>query len=188
MPAEDPTPALSAELEAALVARFGPRLRAHVERRMGARVRRWVEPEDIVQRVLAEVLPGLPRPLDQVEDDEVLRRLQRVANHRITDAARKHAPEAGESAQPTPVDALGQPTPSVGPVTRADQDRWLQELVARLPDGYREVVQRCALEGQTFVEAAADLGLEPDAVRKRYHRARELLAAKIATRRHGPSA
>ena len=48
-----------AESADTLCRHFAPRLHAYVTRHMGARVRRWADPEDIVQRALIETMRGL---------------------------------------------------------------------------------------------------------------------------------
>ncbi len=166
------------------IARLAPRLRAHLQRRMGPRVRRWIEVEDLLQRVFLEAFPALTQPGPDLDDEELLRRLMRSANTRIVDVVRRHSREVGHSGFSAP--AVGRRCSSVGSVTRADQARWLRALVHRLPEPYRSTIQYCALEGRSFVEAGELLGLEPDTVRKRYNRAKQLLSAKIAARRNGP--
>lgn len=155
---------------------------------MGA-ARRWLEPEDIAQRVLLEVLAETPEDeLVALGESVVLSRLFRTAQTRIIDAVRKHQQDTGESSHALAPDDVGSPEPPVGPVTQADGSRWLLELVARLPEPYREVIQLCALEGRTFVAAGELLGLGPDTVRKRYEKARGLLSRKLAARGHGERA
>ena len=56
----------------------------------------------------------------------------------------------------------------------------LRRAIARLPAGYREVVVLCDLEGHSYEEAAATLGCAVGTVRSRLHRARALLARKLA--------
>jgi RNA polymerase sigma-70 factor (ECF subfamily) len=58
---------------------------------------------------------------------------------------------------------------------RLCQDRELSEIVARLPPIHREILQFIDLDGGTYEEAAAELGICMGTVRSRLHRARELL-------------
>ena len=181
----DPCPPDSLELESDFFHRFAPTLRRYIARRLGGRLTRWVEVEDVLQRVMLEALEGLPRPLHGLDEDLILGRLKQTAKRRLIDMARKLERVQGESAQPTPFAELRREMESEGPVTAADQRRLLRALVEHLPPPYQNVVRACGLEGRSFVECAADLGLEPDTVRKRYYKARQMLIRKIRERRHG---
>ncbi len=55
----------------------------------------------------------------------------------------------------------------------------LQELMARLPDGYRAVFNLYAIEGRSHKEIAQMLGIKPDTSASQYHRARAMLARMI---------
>lgn len=149
---------------------------------MGARVRRWADPEDIVQRALIETMRSLGALPEGAGEEELLRRLYRTASTRIVDTLRSHRREAGESMLPKGVLEPAAAASVEGPVTRQDERRWLRELISRLPDTYRETVRLCALEGLTFAEAAEHLGLSEPAVRKRYERARQVLARLLRER------
>ncbi len=164
---------------------YEPRVRAYVQARVGPRLARWVEPADIVQGVLFEVLGALGRVPAQATERDLLRRLLRTARSRIQDAARRHARDAGETAMPVAPSQIRREPASMGSVSREDEKRWIHELVAWLPEKYREVVRLCALEERSFVEAGRELGTTPDAVRMRYERARRMLGEKLEARRHG---
>jgi RNA polymerase sigma factor (sigma-70 family) len=58
----------------------------------------------------------------------------------------------------------------------------LDEELARLPDPLRAAVVLCDLGGRTRAEAAADLGCPEGTVAARVHRARKLLADRLARR------
>jgi RNA polymerase sigma-70 factor (ECF subfamily) len=61
----------------------------------------------------------------------------------------------------------------------ADADA-LRRAVLLLPEKYREVVVRCDLEEKSYEEAAGLIGCAVGTVRSRLHRARGLLARKLA--------
>ena len=155
-------------------------LKGYVESRMGSQARRWTEPEDIVQTSLMEVV----RTLHTLPENDLGRafeiRLRRVARRRIQDELRARGGDRGSSVAP----GLDRASPerTVGSVTAADTHRWLEGLVERLPSKYREVVRLCAFEGCSYEEAARRLGVNTDAVRKRYERAREALTRKLSSR------
>jgi RNA polymerase sigma factor (sigma-70 family) len=104
--------------------------------------------------------------------------MQRTAGCRVRDALRNHRRFVGESASPG---VIPERSRSAGPVTAEDRRRWLEELVARLPEKYAEVVRLCGFEELSCVEAASRLGLEPDTVRKRYEVARQALARRLGS-------
>ncbi|HTP85979.1 MAG TPA: RNA polymerase sigma factor [Bryobacteraceae bacterium] len=56
----------------------------------------------------------------------------------------------------------------------------LYEALAELPVGYRDVVVFCDLEERSYEEAARLMQCPVGTVRSRLHRARQLLAAKLA--------
>lgn len=61
------------------------------------------------------------------------------------------------------------------PAPTGDADALADELLEALGDDEREVVRRCAIEGESSAECASALGISPAACRKRLQRARERL-------------
>ena len=61
-----------------------------------------------------------------------------------------------------------------------DELRWVHDEIAALGDMDRQLVERCLLAGESYVAAAAALGLTPEAARKRIQRTRGRLAAARA--------
>ena len=168
-----------------LCALFEPQLRERVTREMGPALRRWTDPEDIVQAALFEVVSGLESSAEDLGPGDFVAKLHNTARSRVRDAARRHRHRTGESVLP---ESDREPRrardadPSMGTVTRGDARRWLAELVARLPERYAEPVRLIGLQGLSFAEAGAALGLSPDTVRKRYQRARDALRERLAHR------
>jgi RNA polymerase sigma-70 factor (ECF subfamily) len=66
---------------------------------------------------------------------------------------------------------------------RESQAAALREAIAVLPSRYREVVVLCDLEGKSYEQAAASLECAVGTVRSRLHRARELLARKLQSKK-----
>lgn len=66
---------------------------------------------------------------------------------------------------------------------RTERIEAVQRAVLQLPFKYREVVVLCDLQEMSYVEAAAALRCAVGTVRSRLHRARALLAARLATNR-----
>jgi RNA polymerase sigma-70 factor (ECF subfamily) len=75
-----------------------------------------------------------------------------------------------------------------GPDSRHDTEydtELLRHAIAALPQRYREVVVLCDLEGRSYEEAAAIADCVVGTVRSRLHRARALLARKLAPKGMG---
>jgi RNA polymerase sigma-70 factor (ECF subfamily) len=81
---------------------------------------------------------------------------------------------AGEDAQ-----AAVHPDP-LAELTRSERVAMLRRAVIALPVRYREVVVLCDLEELTYAEAADALACAIGTVRSRLHRARTMLAARLA--------
>lgn len=81
---------------------------------------------------------------------------------------------AGDDA---PAAALTDP---LGELTRSERVEMLRRAVIALPVRYREVVVLCDLEELSYAEAADALGCAIGTVRSRLHRARTMLAARMA--------
>ena len=81
---------------------------------------------------------------------------------------------AGDDAQ-----AVVLPDP-LSDLTRSERVAMLRRAVIALPVRYREVVVLCDLEELTYAEAADALGCAIGTVRSRLHRARTMLAARLA--------
>jgi RNA polymerase sigma-70 factor (ECF subfamily) len=80
----------------------------------------------------------------------------------------------GEEAQ-----AMVHPDP-LGELALSERVAMLRRAVLALPVRYREVVVLCDLEELTYAEAADALGCAIGTVRSRLHRARTMLAARLA--------
>ncbi len=161
-----------------LIVQFYPRVLAYAERQMGARVRRFIDPEAVAQQALVEVLGGPERLPMEADEDLLLRYLYRNVTTCILQEVRKNRFHVGESQLLVGRERTADGS-STGAVTRADSARWIAELVMELPAELEEVVRLCGLEELSYVEAGRRLGLKADAVRKRYGRARELLLRRM---------
>ncbi len=143
--------------------------------KMFRRLKRWVDPEDVVQEVLVKSLEALDRLPGDAQLDDFLPSVWRTTTRRILDEQRKHRHKAGGSVVPDWVQGLAADSGSSGPVTRRDTTRWLERLIAELPPAYAEVVRLIALQGLDVASAARQLEQPAATVRKRYDRARRAL-------------
>ena len=161
---------------------FEPRLSAYIVANIHPGTARWTRPEEVVAEVFAEVFRNiLEEPCGG--EIELLRRLKRVAFERIRDARRGTRRFDGESAVLPENEARVVPG-STGPVTRADDLRLLNRLVAALPDEYARVIDLYVKEELDFTVIGKRLGITADAAYRRYARARELIKERWERRRH----
>lgn len=77
-----------------------------------------------------------------------------------------------------------QPDP-IGEMSRVERIAMLRRAVLALPVRYREVVVLCDLEELTYADAADALGCAIGTVRSRLHRARAMLAVRLAALQAG---
>lgn len=163
-----------------ILSRLQPRLAQFVSTKMGAE-RRWIESGDLVQQVLLESLRILPRLPRHAGYRELEQWLVQTAKTRLIDAWRKYNRRRGESCAPA-VCRVADRTSSEGPVTKEDSKQWLRGVVARLRGDYSDVVRLCGLDGLTYSEASERLDTTPEAVRKKYRRAMDLLSHELSDR------
>ena len=160
-----------------------PLARSHADRCLGATPRRWVESGDIAQQALFEALEHLERLPPEAGVDSLEAILRKRIEWRVRDVVRNNRRHAGESALGAPLDKVAPADPhGIGIVTGADERRFIEELVRRLPDGYAAVVRCCGLEGMSYAEAARHLEMSDDTVRDRYLWARDRIARAVKRR------
>ena len=58
-------------------------------------------------------------------------------------------------------------------------DDALADMIARLPNGYRQVFNLFAIDGKSHKEIAALLGIKPDTSASQYYKAKKMLARMI---------
>jgi RNA polymerase sigma-70 factor (ECF subfamily) len=79
-----------------------------------------------------------------------------------------------------PVSEMGGPMDPLTDLLKAERIETLRRAVQTLPLPYREAVVLCDLQGLPYADAAAAVGCPVGTVRSRLHRARTMLAAKLA--------
>jgi len=161
-----------------------------IELRLDRRLRRRVDPSDVVQEAQLEALRRLP--------DYLRRRpmpfrlwLRKIAHERLIMAHRRHAFAGCRSvgrdiALPVPSSAvLGQQllargySPSQG-LRRQELAGRVRQAVAELSDADREMILMRNFEQLTNQQAAAVLGIDPATASQRYGRALIRLRAILA--------
>ena len=130
------------------------------------------EAEDVLQQAWLDIYRNLAQFRGEAQFSTWATRI-------TVNAAIAHARKRPQIAEV--VDAPGGESPEVA-VEAAQLGKLLEATLAQLPQGHREVmVLRDVLELDT-AETAACLGVSPEAVRVRLHRARAQVAAMLAER------
>jgi RNA polymerase sigma-70 factor (ECF subfamily) len=101
--------------------------------------------------------------------------LHRIAVNAVLAQGRRRREELGQAASADDL-AAARPDPSVGD-TGAAMD--LEQAIAGLPAGARQVLVLVGLYGHTHEEAAAMLGLAVGTCKSQLHRARQLLGERL---------
>jgi RNA polymerase sigma-70 factor (ECF subfamily) len=166
------------EAAAELVSRFEPTIRRVVRLRLAdSRLRRHLDSMDICQSVLASffVRAALGQyPLRS--PDELLKLLAVMARNKVIDQARKPHLERSPGAQPGHVDELV--APEASPSRQVAARDLLEQCRARLTEDERQLADRRAL-GREWADIAAELGGNPEALRKKLARALDRVARDI---------
>jgi RNA polymerase sigma-70 factor, ECF subfamily len=195
---DDPRTALPPNTPEDLVALLEsrrPHLLAYIERRLGAGLRRKIEPLDIYQETAIAALNAWPT-LELGERDP-FGWLCQVAEQRIIDAhrrfaARKRQSDREVSAHNTPADAsrelidliAGSLTSASQAVARNERHAQLEGAIARLPAESREVLRWRYVDGLPTKEIADKIGKTDGAVRvmltRTLHKLQQLLGPEAA--------
>jgi RNA polymerase sigma-70 factor (ECF subfamily) len=174
-----------------ILSRHHDRLLRVVSLRLHFRVRRRLDPADVLQEVYLEVLSRLPRYLKDPRRP-FHRWLCLLAGERLGKLHRRHLGArmrtAGREVRPglaeRPVGVVGGPAlgdSQPGEVAgRADQRKRLRELLGRLAPQDREVLSLRHFEQLSAAQTASVLGLTEAAAAKRYLRALERLRCLLA--------
>jgi RNA polymerase sigma-70 factor (ECF subfamily) len=172
-----------------------PQLLAYIERRLGAALRRKVEPLDIYQETAIAALNAWPS-LDLGTRDP-FGWLCQVAEQRIVDvhrrfAARKRSSDREVSANATPPDAsrelidllAGSLTSASQALARNERQVKLDAAVAQLPEESRDVLRWRYVEGLPTKEIAEKIGKTDGAVRvmltRTLHKLQQILGPEAA--------
>jgi RNA polymerase sigma-70 factor (ECF subfamily) len=148
--------------------RYEERIRRIVRVRLGSGLRIWTESGDVVQEVCRSALEGFDQ-LDVGSEFDLLDWLARVATHKIRDIADfAHAkkrdvrrvsplePTRNEQSGVGLVPPCSGPTPS-NQAFRSEVRALLDEVVASLPESYREVILLRDYEGAEWPDVARAL-------------------------------
>ncbi len=133
-------------------------------------IRRRVRDDHVADDLLQEVFLKIHNGIGSLKDDQRLTAwLYRVARNTITDHFRKH-----------PFEALNTDTVSERPAEAGDRSSQelatcLNQMVAQLPEKYRQAIELAELQGTTQRHVASQLGLSLSGAKSRVQRGRERL-------------
>lgn len=166
---------------------FHPRLLSFARRRVGVDWQGRIDPEDILQEAYVRIFADIAG-FQPAGEDSFLHWALRIVDHRFIDQVRRlraqkrdvlreSAPVAEQQSRYGGFLSRCFPdlnTPSLA-MSREDAQRAIVTCLARLPEHYREVVQRLYLEEEPLAKIAADMQRSEDAVRRMASRALEHL-------------
>ena len=170
-----------------MVLRYEPLLKRAINDRLGARLRRRLNPSDILQSTYLNALQG--NFLGTTEED-FRRWLVHVLENTIRDRARFFDREKRrddgliglDELQRTPTDHDAD-SPSLA-LTNSEETARVLRALSGLANDYRIVLVMRLFERRSYEETAAGLGRSEGATRVLYHRARTALAAALARQTH----
>lgn len=136
--------------------------------------------EDLTQETFVRVF----RSLDSYRPGNFEGWLHRITTNLFLDQARRRGrirfDPIGEATERLPA-APGSEQPERG-FEHANLDVDVQDALAALPPRYRAAVVLCDIEGLSYEEIGATLGIKMGTVRSRIHRARAMLREQLAHR------
>ncbi len=158
-----------------LVARYLPRLHAHVRPHMDGPLRAHEASMDAVQSVCREVL-GAREQFEYRGEGPLLGWLLTTALNKLRERARFHGRQKRDARRETPEDLVDPSvyaalvTPSRDAIGREEVER-LERALARLPDDHREVIVLARIVGLPHAEIAARMDRSASATRNLLGRA-----------------
>jgi RNA polymerase sigma-70 factor, ECF subfamily len=140
-------------------------------------IRRRVTDDHVADDLLQETFVRVHRHLPALEDvDRVAAWVFQIARNVVRDHFRTARPSAAVPLSETdPADEAGDPRDEI----RCRACGWVDELIAALPDGYREAVRMSEVEGLSQQAVADRLGLSLSGAKSRVQRGRAMLKDEL---------
>ncbi len=158
-----------------------------------ARVRDWEAAEDLAQEAMIRAFQSPETPHDPAEIPHYLRRILKNLCIDFARRTRRTAPLRLISERD---DGAGQvPTALSQVIARAAEEEFLEqdgrqrilEAIEELPRRLREVVVMRCLDGLSYAEMGRFLGIKPQTINWRLHKARQLLAEELGMHTEDPA-
>jgi RNA polymerase sigma-70 factor (ECF subfamily) len=168
-----------------IVDRYSQRLMALARRRLPDRLRGRVDPEDVVQSVYRSFFRRLADGRFQFEASlDLWRLLAAMTFYKVRNAIRFHQRERRDVRRETSMEgsAEGSPyaDPTPGPEDLVTFLECLEQLLARAPKNYREIVV-LRLEGLSIAEIAERIDRSQRTVLRALSRLGEVIASELET-------
>jgi RNA polymerase sigma-70 factor (ECF subfamily) len=129
--------------------------------------------EDLVQEAQLRAIRAAPALRDE---ERLIPWFYRILRNAIIDHHRRRGMTSrGPGGQETDLEALM----TEDSVDKGEICACLAELLGDLKPGYREVIERIDLDGESAERVALDLGIERNNLKVRRHRARKALRKKL---------
>jgi RNA polymerase sigma-70 factor (ECF subfamily) len=159
------------------------------DRKLGADLKQKCGGSDLVQRTFLDAQQAFPR-FEGSKPDELRVWLERILLNNLNDVARQFRTvekrqvkrEVSLADNWLEVDKLiDRSTPSKKAIVREEKDK-LRDVLARIPEDYRQVIVLRNLERHKFEEIAREMGRSVGAVKKLWSRA--IIELKEAMKEH----
>lgn len=135
-------------------------------------IRRRVADDHVADDLLQEAFLRIHRNVDKLhESDRLAAWVYQIARNVMHDHFRKSARGTVTLGDADPPDSPGD---GVSPL-RCRSAEWLEELIAQLPETYRDAVRLAEIDGLTQQEVADGLGLSLSGAKSRIQRGRAML-------------
>ncbi len=144
----------------ALAELYTERLLLVIRSRLGKELGRRVDAEDILQEALVQGFQSLAR-FQWRGDDSFLRWLGTIAEHRIQDAARRHA---GRVALPLDVDIADSAVSPSRAERRSERFERFEAVLEELSPDYKQAILLARIDGLSIEEVARRMNRSPNAV------------------------
>jgi RNA polymerase sigma-70 factor (ECF subfamily) len=139
-------------------------------------IRRRVSDDHVADDLLQETFVRIHRTLGTLrEADRLAAWVHQIARNVIFDHYRRRSDAVTALADHDPPEDCGKDSNE----SQCSPAGWMSEMVASLPDGYREAVQLAEIEGITQQEVAQRLGLSLSGAKSRVQRGRVLLKSAL---------
>jgi RNA polymerase sigma-70 factor, ECF subfamily len=176
-----------------LLCHHHPRLLGFTIRKIGIDWQGKLDAEDVLQEAYISVFAGI-NTFEYRGEDSFYHWATRIIEHRFLDQVRALRRKKRDATREVSAGTLGGDTsrhhsmldrlmPDLTTASRVmrrqDAVAAMMMCMAKLPDDYRDVVQRVYLDEQPIAEVARELGRTEDAVRRLAGRAVERLAASM---------
>ncbi len=168
------------EAAADVVRHYEPAIRRVVRIRLvDARLRRVFDSMDVCQSVLASffVRAGLGQ-YDLQTPEQLLKLLTQMARNKLADQARRQAARGADAPAVAEADLRLLAAPGPNPSQQVALRDLLQEARRRLSGDERRLLE-LREQGREWAEIAAEVGGSPEALRKRFARAVNLVAQQL---------